>query len=84
MTTNANLAFYLTCSKCKSAMQMEDFAIDTETCQNKHVFFLRCPECNAFSATSMNNIPQDTWPEFIAKDKLDDVIEKYNRAMKKG
>ena len=77
-------AFYLTCSKCKSDLRMEDFALDTQTCQNKHVFFLRCPECDAFSATSMNNIPQDAWKGFIDADKLDEVVQQYNKAMKRS
>lgn len=79
---NPNYDFYLSCSKCKAEMQMEDFALDTQTCQNKHVFFLRCPECEQFSATSMNNIPQAEWHRFIAADKLDAVIKAYNDAKK--
>lgn len=79
-----NPSYYLTCSKCKSALKMEDYAIDTQTCQNKHTFFLRCPECDGFSATAMRNIPQALWTDFIAADKLDEAVNAYNVAMKKG
>jgi hypothetical protein len=61
---------------------MNDYAID-KTCQNKHVFFFECPDCGDFSATTMENIEQQQWHEFIPEDKLDEVVLKYNTAMKK-
>jgi hypothetical protein len=60
---------------------MDDFAID-KTCQNKHVFYFKCPSCD-FSATAMANIPQQQWSSFIPQNKLDEVVMKYNAAMKK-
>jgi hypothetical protein len=32
----------------------------------------------------MQNIPQEKWTDFIAVDKLDEVVKAYNLAMKKG
>jgi hypothetical protein len=61
---------------------MDDFAID-KTCQNKHVFYFKCPSCDDFSATAMANIPQQQWSSFIPQNKLDEVVMKYNAAMKK-
>lgn len=76
------MPFSLNCSRCQSALVLNDYAIDT-SCQNKHVFFFECPDCSDFSATAMANIPQQQWSEFIAADQLDEVITKYNVAMKK-
>jgi len=76
--------FSLDCKKCNCKLAMDSYAIDTHTCQNKHVFFFKCPECGGFSATAMANIPQDIWPEFIPADKLQKVITEYNLAMKKA
>ena len=44
--------FSLDCKKCSCKLEMDSYAIDTHTCQNKHVFFFKCPECGGFSATA--------------------------------
>ena len=75
--------FSLQCKRCDSAIEMDDYAIDT-SCQGKHVFFFQCPGCQDFSATAMANIPQEQWAEFISADKLQEVIDKYNVAMKQN
>ncbi|MDH5765558.1 MAG: hypothetical protein OEZ38_06025 [Gammaproteobacteria bacterium] len=75
--------FSLTCKRCNSQLELDDFAIDTQTCQNKHVFFFKCPGCDDFSATAMANIPQEQWYEFVPADKLDNLILAYDSAMKK-
>ena len=62
---------------------MDSYAIDTKSCENKHTFFFKCPECDGFTATAMDNIPQKIWAEFVPKDDLDDLISKYNMANKK-
>ena len=53
------------CKKCGVDRELDSYAIDTKTCQNKHVFFFKCPECGSFEATSTNNIPAEQWPEFM-------------------
>ncbi len=75
--------FSLTCKKCNCQYELDSFAIDTHTCQNKHVFFFKCPECSGFTATAMANIPQEKWSEFVPADKLEDLKAQYNMAMKK-
>jgi len=47
------------------------------------VFFFECPDYSDFSATAMAIILQQQWSEFIQEDKLDEVISKYNIAMRK-
>ncbi|MFK5986319.1 MAG: hypothetical protein QM479_12970 [Pseudomonadota bacterium] len=76
------MSFSLNCSRCSTPLVMNDFAID-KTCQNKHVFYFECSECGDFSATAMANIPQQQWPEFIAADRLDEVLIEYNAATAK-
>lgn len=76
-------AFCLNCTRCNSPLELDDYAIDTHTCQNKHVFFFKCSACDDYSATAMANIPQDQWHEFVPADKLDELIEQFNSAMKK-
>lgn len=80
---NSGYQFSRVCRKCNIDMELDDFAIDTVTCQNKHVFFFKCPECGNYEATAMANIPQDQWPEFIPADKINEVEAKYEAAMKK-
>jgi hypothetical protein len=52
-------------------------------------FPLNCSRCQSplemddFSVTAMANIPQQQWSSFIVADKLDEVVMKYNAAMKK-
>ncbi|MDH5485403.1 MAG: hypothetical protein OEY43_09245 [Gammaproteobacteria bacterium] len=71
------------CSKCKCALTLDDFAIDTQTCYNKHVFFFTCPQCSDYSATAMANIPRPEWPEFIPADRLNEIEAKYDAATNK-
>ena len=78
-----NPSYFTTCKKCKCALKMDSYAIDTKSCENKHTFFFKCPECNGFTATAMDNIPQEIWAEFVPKDELDDLIRKYNLANRK-
>ena len=61
--------FYF-CKKCRIQMDLDSFAVDTFTCQNKHVFFFKCSTCSDFNATAMSNIPQDQWADFVPADKL--------------
>ena len=75
--------FSLNCKKCDVSYELDSFAIDTHTCQNKHVFFFKCPQCGDFTATAMANIPQEKWHEFVPADKLDSLISQYNMAMRK-
>jgi len=72
------------CKKCQCIMTLDSWAIDTFTCQNKHVFFFKCPKCGDFNATAMANIPQDKWPEFVPADKLNELKMQFNLAMKKA
>ncbi len=58
------------CRKCGIEKELDSYALDTHTCQNKHVFFFKCPECGAFEATSTNNIPPDQWSDFMDDDML--------------
>jgi len=74
--------FSRVCKKCDCALELDDFAIDTHTCQNKHVFYFKCPQCADYLATAMANIPQAQWQEFIPSDQLTDVQAKYEAAMK--
>jgi hypothetical protein len=76
-------SFSLDCKKCGGRYELDSFAIDTHTCQNKHVFFFKCPGCGGFTATAMANIPQQRWPEFVPAEQLDDLLQQFNRAMKK-
>ena len=75
--------FSLNCKRCNAHLELDDYAIDTTTCQNKHVFFFKCTGCDDFSATAMANIPQDQWHEFVPAEKLDELIQQFNAAMKK-
>ena len=77
-------SFSLTCKKCDCKYELDSYAIDTHTCQNKHVFFFKCPQCGGFTATAMANIPQTSWHEFVPAEKLEDITTQYNRAMRKG
>jgi len=70
------------CKKCNCAQELDDYAIDTHTCQNKHVFYFKCPQCSDYNATAMSNIPQDQWKEFVPADKLNELEAKYEAAMK--
>jgi len=74
--------FTRVCKKCNVELELDDFAIDTHTCQNKHTFFFKCPQCEDYSATAMANIPQDTWKDFIPAEKLTEVEAKYEAAQK--
>jgi len=78
----ASFTFSRICKKCNVDLELDDFAIDTHTCQNKHVFFFKCPQCADYTATSMANIPQDQWKDFIPADKLIEVEAKYEAALK--
>ena len=75
--------FSITCSRknCNGDLKLDDFAID-KSCQGKHVFFFKCAECDDFSATAMNNIPQDQWSKFIPQDQLTEIEAKYEAAKK--
>ncbi len=77
-----NFVFSRICRRCDVELELDDFAIDTHTCQNKHVFFFKCPECGDYTATAMQNIPRDQWKEFIPADQLNEVEAKYEAAMK--
>ena len=76
-------SFSLNCKKCDCQYELDSFAIDTHTCQNKHVFFFKCPQCGGFTATAMANIPQEKWSEFVPADKLESLKTQYDMAMKK-
>lgn len=76
------MSFSLECKKCKIPLKLDDFAID-KTCQNKHVFYFECPQCDDFMATAMVNIPEEQWPDFVPADKLDNLIKDFNVAMKR-
>lgn len=71
------------CKKCNVQYALDSYAIDTFTCQNKHVFYFKCPQCGDFTATAMANIPQEQWKEFVPADKLAELTMQYNTAMKK-
>jgi hypothetical protein len=58
------------CKKCNINKVLDSYALDTQTCQNKHVFFFKCPQCGAFEATSTNNIPSEQWPEFMDEEMV--------------
>ncbi len=77
------MPFSLNCSRCSTPLKMDDYAID-KTCQNKHVFYFECANCGDFSATAMANIPVQQWPDFIATDRLDNVLRDYDAATKKS
>lgn len=77
-------SFSLICKKCDQAYELDSYAIDTHTCQNKHVFFFKCPQCGGFTATAMANIPQNRWHEFVPAEKLDSLVSQYNMAMRKS
>lgn len=71
------------CKKCQCPLELDTYAIDTVTCQNKHTFLFKCPQCGGFNATAMANIPQDQWHQFVPEDQLDEIMSKYNAAVKK-
>ena len=75
--------FSLDCRKCRCPLELDTFAIDTVTCQNKHVFLFKCPQCGDFTATAMANIPQEEWHRFVPPEQLDDLVARFNAAMKK-
>ncbi len=79
---DSGFVFSRICKKCNVELEMDDFAIDTHTCQNKHVFFFKCPKCADYTATAMANIPQEQWKDFIPADKLTEIEAKYEAAMK--
>ncbi len=58
------------CQKCQINKELDSYAIDTYSCQNKHVFFFKCPQCGAFEATSTNNIPEKQWSDFMDEEML--------------
>ena len=70
------------CKKCNCDLELDDYTIDTFTCQNKHTFFFTCPKCADYVATAMSNIPQSKWKDFIPADKLNEIEAKYEAAMK--
>lgn len=80
--SQSNYEFSRICKKCDIELELDDFAIDTHTCQNKHVFFFKCPQCEDYTATAMGNIPQEKWKDFIPADKLTEVEAKYEAALK--
>ena len=80
--SQSNYEFNRICKKCDIELELDDFAIDTHTCQNKHVFFFKCPQCEDYTATAMANIPQEKWKDFIPADKLTEVEAKYEAALK--
>ena len=82
MTRETGYIFSRICKKCDVELELDDFAIDTHTCQNKHVFFFKCPQCGDYTATAMANIPQEQWKDFIPADRLNEVEAKYEAAMK--
>ena len=71
----------LTCRKCNIRNELDSYAID-HTCQGKHVFFFKCPECGNFDATSTNNIPPEQWLEFMDAEKLATVSAEIKAATK--
>lgn len=75
--------FALECRQCRCALELDTYAIDTVTCQNKHVFLFKCPQCGGFSATAMANIPLERWHEFVPADQLDDLVSRYTAAVKR-
>jgi len=81
-TNSATYVFSRVCKKCKCDLDFDDFAIDTHTCQNKHVFFFKCPQCSDYNATAMANIPREQWKDFIPADQLNEIEAKYEAAMK--
>jgi len=74
----------LECKKCHCALELDTFAIDTMTCQNKHTFLFKCPQCGSYSATAMANIPQEEWPQFVPALQLPELLAQYNTAAKKS
>jgi hypothetical protein len=69
--------FSLTCSKCDNGnFKLDDYAIDTQTCYKKHVFFLKCDLCDNFTATAMGNIPLERWHEFMSAEKITEIKTK--------
>lgn len=79
----AGPGFSLDC-QCGGQYRLDSFAIDTFTCQNKHVFFFKCPDCGAFSATAMANIAQSRWTEFVPAEQLAALQEQYRRATRRS
>ncbi len=71
------------CRKCRVPLTLDTYAIDTVTCQNKHVFLFVCPQCGDMNATAMANIPQEQWRHFVPHDQLQDLVQQYDAAMKK-
>ena len=70
------------CKKCNIQKELDSYALDTQTCQNKHVFFFKCPECGAFEATSTNNIPPEQWPQFLDEQLLPKFLAELKAATK--
>lgn len=71
------------CRKCQCPLELETYAIDTVTCQNKHVFLFKCPECGDFTATAMANIRREEWHRFVPRDQLANLNARHDAAMKK-
>jgi len=74
--------FSATCKKCKCDLKMDDYAID-HSCQGKHIFSFKCPQCDDFTATAMVNIPQEKWKNFIPADKVNGIIAEFEDARKR-
>ncbi|MCW8936324.1 MAG: hypothetical protein OQK98_16540 [Gammaproteobacteria bacterium] len=68
--------------KCNCGPELDDYAIATHICHNKHSFFFRHPKSADYVATAMSNIPQEKWKDFIAANRLNEVEVKYQAAMK--
>lgn len=75
--------FSFSCCRCKAPLKMDSYTIDTFTCQNKHVFYFKCTQCDDFSATAMANIPSSKWPEMMDKKTFEKLSKEYAEAMSK-
>ena len=64
-------------------LDLDDYAVDTNTSESKHVFTFQESECGSFTATTMVSISQEKWHEFVAEDKPDGLVSDFNSAMKK-
>ena len=82
MMNQTGYEFSAHCKKCDCDLKMDDYAID-KSCQGKHIFFFKCPQCDDFTATAMVNIPQEKWNKFIPDDRLASVIHEFEEARKK-
>ena len=73
--------YSLVCRRCNGSLKMDSYTIDTFTCQNKHVFYFKCSDCDDFSATAIANIPPSQWPEMMDSDTLNKLSKEYNDAL---